>query len=58
VASDHFAGDIMKLQELADLVGISRRQYYAITLFLQFINDRQKKRNMRRIIQIYPDFFS
>jgi hypothetical protein len=55
MAPNDFAIEMMKLQELANLVGISSRQQDSVTPFLKYLNDGYKKRNVGRVIYINPD---
>jgi hypothetical protein len=52
---DDLAGKMIELQEFTNLIGIPASQHYFVTPFSKLHHDRQKKRDVRRIIQINPD---
>jgi hypothetical protein len=55
MAPNHLAGEMMKLEELADLIGISSRQQDLVAALLKLLNDGDKKRNVRGVVYIDPD---
>jgi hypothetical protein len=57
VAPYYLAGEMVKLQEFTDLVGIPGREDDFIPFLLELFDNWQEKRDVRRIIQIDPDFF-
>jgi hypothetical protein len=56
MAPHDFASEMMKLQELTNLVGIPGRQQDLMTPFPKLSNDWQKEWNVGRVIYINPDF--
>jgi hypothetical protein len=58
MVSHDFASQMMKLQELANLVGISSRQQDLVAPFLELLNDGYKERDVGRVIYINPDLLS
>src|ERR1017187_5847241 len=55
VAPYYLAGEMVKLQEFTDLVGIPGREDDFIPFLLELFDNWQEKRDVRRIIQIDPD---
>lgn len=53
-----FVPQVMVVGETTDLKTIPGRNEYGVPSFLQFVLDWHKERNMRRIVEIYPDLFA
>jgi hypothetical protein len=56
--SDDSPGDFVVIEKLSHLVRIASGHQYLVIFLSEFLDDRAEERDVRRIIQIYPDFFS
>src|SRR5437867_11199837 len=54
---DHPARKVMEPEKVTHLIRIPRGQDYAVSSFLERLNDWQEKGDVGRIVQVDPDLF-